>query len=327
MVYFSGVHSMSEVTGQLEQGTPADAEAGRQPSAGEMLRQARESAGLSIATLAVALKVSVKRLEALEADRLDLLPDAVFVRALASSVCRALKIDPAPVLNRLPQTAVPRLDVDGGGLKTPFQTPGDVTHVSAWSQLSRPVVLAALTLLVGALVLIFFPSMDSMLVSVATAPETATPAPTAASTEDAAPVVENAGPLEVTPAPRKSAAPETPVKPPVAPVKPAVQPAPAQIVASSSSGSSVVTPVQGRTTQTGVIVFKTQGPSWIEVTDGLGGVQIRRTINVGEVVGVSGPLPLSVVVGRADITEVEVRGKPFTLQGFTRENVARFEVK
>ena len=189
MVYFSGVHSMSEVTGQLEQGTPADAEAGRQPSAGEMLRQARESAGLSIATLAVALKVSVKRLEALEADRLDLLPDAVFVRALASSVCRALKIDPAPVLSRLPQTAVPRLDVDGGGLKTPFQTPGDVTHVSAWSQLSRPVVLAALTLLVGALVLIFFPSMDSMLVSVATAPETATPAPTAASTEDAAPVV------------------------------------------------------------------------------------------------------------------------------------------
>jgi cytoskeleton protein RodZ len=74
-------------------------------------------------------------------------------------------------------------------------------------------------------------------------------------------------------------------------------------------------------------VFKTQGPSWVEVTDAEGGVQIRRTINAGEVVGVSGPLPLTVVVGRADITEVEVRGKPFALPAFTRENVARFEVK
>jgi cytoskeleton protein RodZ len=63
------------------------------------------------------------------------------------------------------------------------------------------------------------------------------------------------------------------------------------------------------------------------VTDAQGGIQIRRTISEGEVVGVSGPLPLTVVIGRADITEVEVRGKPFALPAFTRENVARFEVK
>ena len=47
-------------------------------SAGSLLRQAREAAGLSIATLAVLLKVPVKKLEALEADHFDLLPDAVF---------------------------------------------------------------------------------------------------------------------------------------------------------------------------------------------------------------------------------------------------------
>ena len=78
---------MSEVTDQLPQESQADAAPTGNATAGETLRQAREAAGMSLATLAVALKVSVKRLEALEADRLDLLPDAVFVRALASSVC------------------------------------------------------------------------------------------------------------------------------------------------------------------------------------------------------------------------------------------------
>ena len=57
-----------------------------QVSAGALLRQAREAAGLHVAALAVSLKVPVKKLEALESDRLDLLPDAVFARALASSM-------------------------------------------------------------------------------------------------------------------------------------------------------------------------------------------------------------------------------------------------
>ena len=59
-------------------------------SAGTILCQAREAAGLHIAVLAVSLKVPVAKLEALETDRLDELPDAVFARALAASVCRQL---------------------------------------------------------------------------------------------------------------------------------------------------------------------------------------------------------------------------------------------
>jgi cytoskeleton protein RodZ len=65
-------------------------------TAGTLLREARMEAGLHIAALAVALKVPVAKLEALEADNFAVLPDTVFVRALASSVCRTLKIDSAP---------------------------------------------------------------------------------------------------------------------------------------------------------------------------------------------------------------------------------------
>ena len=316
---------MSEVTDQMAKGNRMDAESD-QSTAGEMLRQAREAAGLQIPELAIALKVSAKKIEALEADRFDLLPDAVFVRALASSVCRALKIDPAPVLGRLPRTAVPRLEVDGVGLNTPFQTPGDVSRVSVWNQLSRPVVLAALALLAGALVLIFFPSNDHVAASIATTAEIAAPAPTPAPVDEPTPVTGTAATVVATVPIRKSAAPELPPKPaPAIAGNPPSKATAAQPAASSSS--PVTTPIQGRSTRSGVIVFRTSGPSWVEVTDAQGGIQIRRTISEGEVVGVSGPLPLTVVIGRADITEVEVRGKPFALPAFTRENVARFEVK
>jgi len=77
----------------------------------------------------------------------------------------------------------------------------------------------------------------------------------------------------------------------------------------------------------GVVVFKTSGPSWIEVTDSKGAIQLSRLVEPGEPVGASGPLPLNVTIGRSDVTEVLVRGKPFPLDGVTRGGVARFEVK
>lgn len=129
----------------------------RGPSAGALLRQAREAAGLHVAALAVSIRVPVKRLEALEADRLDELPDAVFARALAASVCRALKIDPAPILAKLPQVN-PRVLNDQGGLNTPFREGRGAG--SAWTALGdipRGVLWAAGGLLIGAALLAFQP--------------------------------------------------------------------------------------------------------------------------------------------------------------------------
>lgn len=74
-------------------------------TAGAWLRNARQQRGLHIAALAVMLKVPQAKLEALEADRYDELPDATFARALATAVCRALKIDAGPVLALLPRAA------------------------------------------------------------------------------------------------------------------------------------------------------------------------------------------------------------------------------
>jgi cytoskeleton protein RodZ len=53
-------------------------------TAGMMLRGAREAAGLHVAALAVSMKIPVKKLEALEADRLDLLHDGTDPRQIAA---------------------------------------------------------------------------------------------------------------------------------------------------------------------------------------------------------------------------------------------------
>ena len=74
-------------------------------------------------------------------------------------------------------------------------------------------------------------------------------------------------------------------------------------------------------------MFRASGASWVEVTDARGQVVLRRLLNAGEVAGASGALPLTAVVGRADLTQVQVRGKAVDLTSFVKDNVARFEVK
>ena len=70
--------------------------------AGAVLRKARESKGMHISFLANTLRIPVARVKALEEDRWSDLPDLVFARALAQSVCRQLKIEAAPVLAAMP---------------------------------------------------------------------------------------------------------------------------------------------------------------------------------------------------------------------------------
>ena len=54
---------------------------------------------------------------------------------------------------------------------------------------------------------------------------------------------------------------------------------------------------------------------------------LRKLMEPGESAGASGTLPLSVTIGSVEVTEVQVRGKPYNLAPVSRDNVARFEVK
>ena len=283
----------------------SQSESAPEPTAGALLRAAREAAGVHIAALAAALKVPVKKLEALEDDRFDLLLDTVFVRALASSVCRTLKLDPTQVLQRLPSARAIQPDYTAGCINTPFRCPGDGRGPALLMQISRPSVLAGLALLLGALVLIFLPSIEQNSVSSKPGSDSAL---TKNEPGDPAPVAAANDAVKATPAASTEQIP------------------PSNLVDSVAASSDPVTPIL-RTALNGIVTFRAKGESWIEVTDAKGSDLLRRTLTSGETAGVSGALPLTTVVGRADVMQVQIRGQAFDLTAVARDNVARFEVK
>ena len=317
-------------------------------SAGTLLKQAREAAGLHVATLAANLKVPVRKLEALEEDRYDELPDAVFVRALASSVCRTLKVDPAPVLQRLPQTPQPRLAEPGQAINAPFRSPSDGPAPGLLNQVSRPVMLTVVALLLAALVLIFLPLVQRGLETVARA-NRSEPAPAPAA--EPAPVPADARPEQPTTAPAPAgsdiaglpAAPASAAGPVPTPAGTTQAPEAAgaagngvQLRTSGSTGPAAtpasaaaapVAPASGPIDARGVVVFRARAQSWVQVKDARGTTVMQKLLAAGETAGANGTLPLAVVVGSAQNTEVQVRGQPFDLAPVARDNVARFEVK
>lgn len=286
------------------------------PSAGALLRQAREAAGLHIGALAASLKVPVAKLEALEADRIDLLPDAVFARALAASVCRSLKIDPAPVLERLPGHDKPKLEIASRLRQSTLQErPMNWGHPFG-ARAPRSVVILAVLLVVAAVVITLLPSnaVDTLTSSVVM-PSARTDTPMAPSPAAAASAVETVSAGAV-PAPQVSP----------------VVPAPAAAMAGSPSTAAVVpagpaTPPAPVPVLEQLVSFTARGSSWIQVTDASGQVVLRKTLADGESASAQGSLPLSVVVGKADSTQVTVRGKAFDLAPHARDNVARFQIK
>ncbi|WP_213953982.1 MULTISPECIES: helix-turn-helix domain-containing protein [unclassified Variovorax] len=271
-------------------------------SAGAMLRQAREAHGLDIAVVAAALKVPVQKLEALEDDNIGALPDPVFARALAASVCRALKIDPAPVLAKIPGAKRPGLaDADrtmSSNIRSGAPHQGRTGGVS---MPSRALMVVVGLLLLGAALMFWIPQSAFDKLSGAVSKMTG-------QSETAA--------VEAPPAP-----PGTVVEP-VAPNGPAAEPTPPV--------PAVVAPVPPPTPAppSDVLVFTARGDSWVTVTDSGGKELLRRTVKTGETVGVSGTLPLKVIVGRASQVDVQVRGKPFDTTPLAKAGgVARFEVK
>lgn len=281
-----------------------------------LLQQSREAAGLHIAALAAALKVPVKKLEALEAGRYEELPDLTFARALASSACRHLKIDPGPVLEQIPFGRTPALGDTPNTINAPFKPAqeGAITPAAEW--LRRPAVLASLLLVLAAAGLLLAPdwgpAIDQFRQAAPSAavdaservepgPEVSLPPPATATAETSS----DGSQTVVTPV-----EPATGANPAAAPV-----PVPAAAAAPADVADAVLLRIQA------------VGASWVEVVDGKGVSQVQRMLKPGDSLDFSASPPYSVVVGRADAVQVTVRGQSFDVMPLARNSVARFQVK
>jgi cytoskeleton protein RodZ len=183
------------------------------------------------------------------------------------------------------------------------------------------VTLAVFGLLLGALALIFLPRTQTQEPVAQEAKTIEVPSPDAPSANDQAPPTATVGAAGATVQTDNLAA--APLPAPSAAAPAAVPPA---VTAAAEAASSAQAPAPAAAAS-GIVVFHTTQPSWVEVTDAKGVVAFRKLMGAGEDGAASGALPLQVTVGRADATKVQVRGKAFDLRPVSRDNVARFEVK
>lgn len=309
------------------------------PSAGALLRAAREKQGLHIAALAAAIKVAPRKLDALENDRWQDLPDATFTRALAQTVCRTLKIDARPVLALLPAATVLPLEPVGNAMNQPFRERPGRDGSGFGTTAIRPMVWAAAVLMVAALVVYFVPPevWTARTAAPASGVVLAPAAPAASLAPAAASAPAGTGPALVSAAesPASVAAMAELAASAAASggsgAAPAASAAVVAEVAAATAGETVFSAPAGAAASApaaaGLLQLSSSEASWVDVRDARGNVLLSRTVQPGESVGLNGSLPIRLTIGNAAGTKVLFRGQPVDLMARTRENVARVELQ
>lgn len=276
---------MSEAL-SADEGTVGTAETARP---GRVLADARARKSMSLADVALQLKLSVYQVEALEAEAYDRLPGAVFVRGFVRNYARLMELDAEPLVAALEleqkgttaMAAVPRSH------NIPFPARGPVK----W-----PAYLAVLLLLIVAVV------VADLLIS--------------------------APPAVVVTRPVAQAVPDIAAVPAPASVAPVQEPSVAEAVTVATLQGSAETekaqpaaPAAGP--GQGELHFAFSSESWVEVRDAGGRILFSQLNPVGSEQHVQGRPPLELVVGNARGVRLTYNGKIIDLAPHTRVEVAR----
>lgn len=293
------------------------------PSLGQQLREARLARGLSVEDVVHALKFSSRQIEAIEADRMDIVPGSVFLRGLVRSYARLLKLDPEPLLALIEAQA----PVQEPEIRAP-ENMGNAAPKGGLHQIPPLVALSVLLLIVAgamfgwhylgggagkARVAADVPraQADEAKGPAAAQPEVPASAGQAGNVPVAAPQAEVVAPAP-TPAPIPAAA-------------PVPAPAAASITAPTPPAAAVsntaAAPADGRR-----LSFQFQGESWIEVKDA-SGLVILTGIYHGGTQSVVGRAPFEVVIGNASVVTLRDDGKAVDLKPYTRSEVSRLTLK
>ena len=257
-------------------------------------------------TLASALKVPTRKIEALESGELDEMPDPAFTRALAAAVCRHLKLDPVAVLALLPPSVPLHLPTPHmrDSLRNEDGQMGRVRTASSIdagaSFFKRPLWLAAVALLLLAASVPFWPKLQSSLNQTAAQAKNKSQTPITQISE-AEPTMQSAA---------QAAA---------VGVSAPVVAAPAATV----SGAKDALPAASSTAP---LLLRASGESWLQVTDASGRVLLSRTLTAGESVPLTGKAPFRLIVGRAELVSIVYQGANQTYPAAMQTGLARLSV-
>jgi cytoskeleton protein RodZ len=318
-------------------GSPAEAVA---REIGASLARERQAQGLSLDDVSARLKVAGNKLAAIEAGRIDALPDLTFAKGVMRAYARMLHADIDSLLARFHAQAVPVVDVGirrQGSLnesfddRARFRSSGTFRASGSSGSGGRWIWLALVAAVVCAGALFGVDHIkqwiDAQREGFATsAPAEESSAPGAESGTVVAPLPQVMAGADAS-APSESPAigttgttgtTETPLAPPLA-----AAPAPAGAIASAASAPMAATAAAPAAAGSDVRL-RFVGETWYEVRDSNGKVVIGGTAKAGEEVAGSGTPPYKVVIGNVKGVESMTRGgAPVDVQAANRNNVAR----
>ncbi len=303
------------------------------PSVGELLIAARERWNYSAADMARQLRLALRQVEALEANRFEALPGNTFVRGFIRNYAKAVQEDPETLLeayeNMRPQGATPHVS------SQPERIEFNQRPTPKWVWYAGVFVLLALALPLG----IYFALHDEE------AGGKTHLSPSSAATTQTLPAPEI--PLAIPPQAKVSTPSGASAVTATADSTQSSQsrvdlmatiPAPAQAPASAPSASAApvttgpATPGPGtapsKTSNGGAqLSLKFEGDAWVEVRDQNGKKIFSQLNRAGTEQNLSATGPVSLVVGNAAQVRIAYNGKPVDLTPYIKVNVARLTLE
>jgi cytoskeleton protein RodZ len=305
---------------------------GTSASVGELLRQAREKAGLSLGDVASRLRMGVKQVRALEQDDYAALPTGTFLRGFVRNFAKEVGVKTEVALNLLAETHQAAASITASAVVMPAQQ--NINVAAPGGEFATPRARLLIAIAIGVLLLtVVWWWWEYVRPHRADGGRAKTAVEeTAVSTSIAAPLltapsVEVAPTQETIPASQlsKQIADNSVSSAPVALSSPTTS---VNVPPPTATGEVMaIRPSPVLTAGSGQLGFTFSGESWIEVVDRNGKSLLDRKFKRGDAEEVVGRAPFSVVIGNAQATRMAYNGKEIDLAPHTRASVARLNVK
>jgi len=286
-------------------------------TAGSLLAQAREAAGLTPAAVAQQLKLAPRQVKALEEDDFAHLPERTFVRGFVRNYARLLHLDPALVLAALPDAnGASPLDRSslGGSARVIGELPESPSAHRRPTRWAIPLAAIAIVAVTVAYELTR-PAMDDPVsmppnpASGSGASSLTAPVAPAAPADASGTTLPN--PLLADPLRAQAPAAGLALKPDVSTPRGIATP-PAALVPDPVDAPLILT---------------YRGTSWAEVKD-RGGAIVLSAIGIdGATHSIRGSPPFEVWLANAGVVTMTYHGQPVDLTPHTKQNVARLTLQ
>ncbi|WP_404343574.1 RodZ domain-containing protein [Pseudoalteromonas mariniglutinosa] len=283
----------------------------QQATLGQVLKQHRENANISLEQLAKTLKLSVLQLQRLENDEHHLLGPTTFVKGYAKSYCRALNIDSQTIITLFPESVQPNKRAN-------MQSFSKRTEKEAHDNRLMLVSYIILAIILGSSALWWW--------------QNTTPIDQQSNTLERANQSQSeqqANRQSVISEIQQSATPDVQQAESMAMQNPPsvndTETLSIQTVAAPVDEANNTLPAPAETAQS-TIVMQFDEPSWVEIHDASGERVAFGVKKAGYTMTVTGISPFSVVLGKHQAVDITLDGEKIDISSFPKNRLAKFNL-